>query len=514
MMTAERMTNAQTLSSLLEGLVSVAAMQQREVAEITLDSRRVAPGGLFLACAGGRRHGLAFAEQALSQGAVAIAWEPDGGEGDRIAAGLSHLPIPLLAVPGLSSQVSLIADRFYDHPSRRMTVYGITGTNGKTSISQLLAQTLAHEMPCGIIGTLGAGLPGRLSTTGYTTPDAVNLQRLLSELREQGARAVAMEVSSHALDQDRAAVVHFDCAIFTNLSRDHFDYHGSLERYGAAKRRLFNMPHLTSAVINLDDAFGSKLIADLAGNVAAMGYTLDPACRIPAGLAGWARAERIEPSVQGMRIQFTTHRGPGLFETPLLGRFNAANLLAVLLVLLHREWDLRRALRVMADLRTVPGRMELLGGGERPSVVVDYAHTPDALEKALQALRIHTTGRLILVFGCGGDRDRGKRPLMGGVAERLADLAYVTDDNPRGEASAEIIDEILAGMKAPEKACVEPDRGRAIRQAVAVASPGDLVLVAGKGHENYQLVGDLVLDFDDREQVTAALADWDEKCDE
>ncbi|MCU7904629.1 MAG: UDP-N-acetylmuramoyl-L-alanyl-D-glutamate--2,6-diaminopimelate ligase [Candidatus Thiodiazotropha sp. (ex Epidulcina cf. delphinae)] len=502
------------LTSLLEGLVSIPVTQDRKVVGVTLDSRQVVPGTLFLACVGGQNHGLAFAEQAVVLGAVAIAWESDDAEGDRIAADLSHLPIPLLAIPELSRRVSLIAGRFYGHPSRGMAVYGITGTNGKTSISQLLAQALEREVRCGVIGTLGAGLPGRLSATGYTTPDAVNLQRLLNELREQGARAVAMEVSSHALDQDRAAAVHFDSAIFTNLSRDHFDYHGSLENYAAAKQRLFNMPDLSSAVINLDDPFGSKLIAGLAGDAEAMGYTLDPACRIPAGLAGWACAERIEPSVQGMRIQVSTHHGSGVVESPLPGRFNAANLLAVLLVLLHREWDLRQALKVMAELHIVPGRMESLGGANRPGVVVDYAHTPDALEKVLQALRMHTAGRLILVFGCGGDRDRGKRPLMGEVAERLADLAYVTDDNPRTEPGAEIIDEILTGMKAPEKACVEPDRGRAIHRAVAAASPDDLVLVAGKGHESYQLVGDLVLHFDDREQVKAALADWDEKCDE
>lgn len=513
MMAAEQMIAFHTLASLLNGIVTVPATDDRDMTGIALDSRQVTPGSLFLACTGEHQHGLAFTEQAVSQGASAIAWEPDGGEVDRIAAQL-NLSVPLIAIPQLSQRVSQIAALFYGHPSRFMTVYGITGTNGKTSISQLLAQALMSEIPCGIMGTLGVGLPGQLTATGYTTPDAVTLQKLLAELLQQGMQALTMEVSSHALDQDRAAAVQFDSAIFTNLSRDHFDYHETLENYAAAKQRLFNMPDLTSAVINLDDPFGSQLIGSLADSVEVLGYSIEPTEPLPVGLTGWARAERIDPSTQGMKIHIASHWGVGVLETPLLGRFNAANLLAVLLVLLHKGWALQRALKVMAGLHTVPGRMELLGGEERPGVVVDYAHTPDALEKALQALRKHCPGRLSVVFGCGGDRDRGKRPLMGGVAEKLADQLYVTDDNPRGEPSGEIIRQILAGLSEPDKVYVEPDRGRAIHVAVAAASPGDLVLVAGKGHEDYQLVAEQVLHFDDREQVSAALNAWQGGVDE
>ncbi|MCU7933137.1 MAG: UDP-N-acetylmuramoyl-L-alanyl-D-glutamate--2,6-diaminopimelate ligase [Candidatus Thiodiazotropha sp. (ex Codakia rugifera)] len=512
-MAAERVRAFHALSSLLNGIVSVSAIDDREVTGITLDSRQVTPGTLFLACIGEHQHGLTFAEQAVSQGATAIAWELDGAEGDRIAAQL-NLSVPLIAIAQLSQKVSQIAALFYGDPSHFMTVYGITGTNGKTSISQLLTQALMSEIPCGMMGTLGVGLPGQLTATGYTTPDAVILQKLLAELLQQGVQALTMEVSSHALDQGRAAAVHFDSAIFTNLSRDHFDYHKTLENYAAAKQRLFDMPDLTSAVINLDDPFGSQLIGTLAESVEVLGYSIEPTLQLPAGLAGWVRAEQIDPSTQGMKIRISSHWGEGILETPLLGRFNAANLMAVLLVLLHRGWTLQRTLKVIAELHTVPGRMELLGGAERPGVVVDYAHTPDALEKALQALRMHCPGRLSVVFGCGGDRDRGKRPLMGRVAEKLADQLYITDDNPRGESSDEIIRQILAGLSEPDKTYVEPDRGRAIRVAVAAASPGDLVLVAGKGHEDYQLVAEQVLHFDDREQVVAALNAWQGGVDE
>jgi UDP-N-acetylmuramoyl-L-alanyl-D-glutamate--2,6-diaminopimelate ligase len=425
-----------------------------------------------------------------------------------MAASLNDLPVPLLAVPGLSWHISAIAGRFYSDPSQHMCVYGITGTNGKTSISQLLAQALNDEVPCAIIGTLGYGFPGVLHATGMTTPDAVSLQRLLAEMRRQGACELTMEVSSHALDQGRAEAIRFDGAIFTNLSRDHFDYHGSLENYAAAKRRLFQMPGLGFAVINFDDEEGRKLLGKLEPAVEAMVYTLEPEAELPQGLRGWVRARSVTPTTAGLEIELSCHRGEGVLKSRLLGRFNASNLLAVLLVLLVRGWDLQRALRVMQRLDTVPGRMQLLGGAELPPVVVDYAHTPDALEKALMAVREHCAGRLSVVFGCGGDRDRGKRPRVGALAERLADRIYVTDDNPRSEPSAAIIEEIVAGMQTPEKALVEPDRRQAIQRAIREAAAGDLVLVAGKGHEDYQLVGGESLHFDDREEVTKAFMGW------
>jgi len=480
------------------------AEQHAMIEQLASDSRRCAPGCVFFAYPGETADGRRYIADALARGASAVVWESEGFSWD------ARWQVPNTAVAGLKQQAGWIAHDFYGHPSEALWVCGVTGTNGKTSISQLLAQALEDEAPCGIMGTFGYGLPQSLQSTGYTTPDAVTLQRLLADLRAQGAESVTMEVSSHALDQGRATAVHFDAAIFTNLSRDHFDYHGSFEHYAAAKLRLFQAPGLGSAIINLDDEMGERLLSELEEGVDALVYTLDAGRQIPEGLAGWAKARQITPGPSGMEIQLLTHQGEGLLKTRLLGRFNAANLLAVLLVLLQRGWELGRALKVMQGLSTVPGRMQLFGGDSQPSVVVDYAHTPDALEKALLAARVHCAAHLMVVFGCGGDRDRGKRPLMGSLAERLADEVYVTDDNPRSEPSAEIIAEILAGLREPMSARVVPDRGQAIREAIQGASPGDLVLVAGKGHEDYQLVGDLTLHFDDREQVAEALAHWQE----
>ena len=508
MMAAEQGIQTHRLSHLLDGMASVAPAMDLDVGGLSLDSRSVSAGDLFLACAGKQRHGLVFAGQAAARGAAAIVWEPGDAEGEKLAGEMLSRKLPLIALPELSHFVSRIAGRFFGHPSRDMTLYGITGTNGKTSISLLLAQALETEGLCGVVGTLGAGLPGRLTATGMTTPDAVAVQRLLADLHRQGAGAVAMEVSSHALDQHRAAAVAFDCAIFSNLSRDHFDYHGSLENYAAAKRKLFHMPGLGSAVINLDDPFGRELATSLSGELAVLGYAIDPDATRPAGLQGWVWAKSVESTPRGLSIVLATPQGEAVLQSRLMGRFNASNLLAVLTVLLYRGWPLQQAVDVMAKLSTVPGRMELLGGGEKPSVVVDYAHTPDALEKALQALRRHCPGRLFVVFGCGGDRDRGKRPIMGEMAARLADVCYLTDDNPRSESSARIIEQILTGIPRTEQIRVEPDRGSAIHKAVSAAAPGDLVLVAGKGHEDYQIVGDQVLHFDDREVAAAALDAW------
>ncbi|MCG8058170.1 MAG: UDP-N-acetylmuramoyl-L-alanyl-D-glutamate--2,6-diaminopimelate ligase [Candidatus Thiodiazotropha endolucinida] len=510
MMTAREITETHWLSTLLTGLVDLPSQLDRQIGGLCLDSRKLVEGDLFLACAGTRQHGLVFAEQAIAQGAVAILWEPDGGEGERLAAELQLGSLPLIEVANLSRSLSEIAGRFHDHPSRAMTLYGITGTNGKTSICQLLAQALESEHPCGMVGTLGAGLPGQLETTGMTTPDAVSVQQILSRLLGQGAKSVAMEVSSHALDQYRVDGVAFDCAIFTNLSRDHFDYHGSLENYGNAKRRLFQLPGLRRAVINLDDPFGRQLAESLCQRVPVYGYSIDADTTLPDGVQGWVRATGLQATGSGLSLSVSTPAGECQLQSGLLGRFNGANLLAVLSVLLINDWPLERAVAVLAKLSTVPGRMERFGAASQPTVVVDYAHTPDALEKALQALRLHCTGRLIVVFGCGGDRDPGKRPMMGEVAANQADLCYLTDDNPRSESSDEIIEQILAGMPNAEAVRVEADRGKAIRQAVSVAKAGDLVLVAGKGHEDYQLVADQVLHFDDREVVQAALAGWQE----
>lgn len=492
------------LSRLLDGWVDAAALADREISDITLDSRQIREGSLFLACAGIAHHGLEFLQQAVDRGAAAVACEPDARWTlDDIRELARTARIPLYAISGLSQQVSAIAGRFYADPSHRLVVFGITGTNGKTSCSHFLAQVFSPEHLCGLIGTIGNGLPGALENASHTTPDAVNLQAQLWDLENRGADMVAMEVSSHALDQGRAAAVRFDVALLTNLTQDHLDYHASMEGYADAKLRLFTACEINCAVLNMDDPFAGRVLSVLPESVRKIGYSTD-AANVPE-TEYWVKATRIVPEVEGMSLTIDSSWGRGQFASRLLGRFNASNLLAVLAVLLYRGIPFAAALEKLARVETVAGRMERFGGGELPLVVVDYAHTPDALEHALTALREHVGGRLVCVFGCGGDRDRGKRPLMGAIAERLADRVIVTDDNPRSESGDRIVAEIVAGMDHTDPVQIVRDRAEAIAMSIREALPGDLILIAGKGHESYQLVGDQVLHFSDREQVEKVL---------
>lgn len=495
---------AHRLSALLAGIADVSGDQDRNIDGLSLDSRQARCGDLFFARGGTRRHGLHYLHDALRAGVAAVAWEP--------AAGWSELPppppgsaaVPTFAVDKLDTQIGVIADRFYGHPSKDLFVVGVTGTDGKTSCTQFLARCLDQpEERCGVIGTLGYGLYGELGEATHTTPDAVRLHRLLADMRERGARCVVMEVSSHALAQSRVAGVAFDVAVLTNLSRDHLDYHGDEAAYARAKRRLFEQPGLGTAVINMDDAFGRTLLAELPQATERVGYGFGPVSDNLRQVVG----SELRLDRDGFSMRVATPWGRGTLDSPLLGRFNASNALAVLAVLLLRGQPFAQATAAIRGLATVPGRMERFGGAPgQPLVVVDYAHTPDALRNVLEALRSHCQGRLWCVFGCGGDRDRGKRPLMGAVAERLADRVVVTDDNPRTEAAERIIEEILTGMQAPERVQVERDRERAIVHAVDGAAPEDLVLIAGKGHEEYQLVGERTLPFSDRALVRRLLA--------
>ncbi|ROR29679.1 UDP-N-acetylmuramoyl-L-alanyl-D-glutamate--2,6-diaminopimelate ligase [Inmirania thermothiophila] len=458
---------------------------------LALDSRRLAPGEVFLACRGSRGHGLAHLDAALAAGAAAVLWEPAPG-----VAPPAGLAVPAVAVPGLGRRAGELAARFWGDPSARLEVVGITGTNGKTSVAHFLVQAWeAAGVSAAFVGTLGVGRLEALEPTGHTTPDPVTLQARLADFAAAGVRRVAMEVSSHALDQDRVAGVRFRAAVFTNLSRDHLDYHGDMAAYGAAKARLLAWPGLALRVVNADDPFGAAWLARAGAE--ALTYGL--------GAGAWLRAEAVEATPAGLRLVLRRGRERAVLATPLAGRFNAANLLAAAAVLLGQGAALAEAVRLLAAVAPVPGRMERLGGGALPTVLVDYAHTPDALAQALEAARAHARGRLWCVFGCGGERDRGKRPLMGAAAERLADVVVLTDDNPRGEDGDAIIAEILAGMRRPQAARIERDRGRAIRLAVAEAGAGDVVLVAGKGHETTQEVGGRRLPWSDREAVRAAL---------
>lgn len=469
-----------------------------ECDHLTLDSRQVRPGSLFLAVPGLRHDGREHIAQAIEAGASAIAYESaDGYRPDSLQ---QDNGVILLPISGLAAQISAIAGRFYQEPSHDLGLVGVTGTNGKTSVTQMLAQALSTlGKPCGVIGTLGSGLPGQLVDHGMTTPDAISVQRQLASMRDQGAGWVSMEVSSHALDQGRVAALEFDLAVFTNLSRDHLDYHGDMASYGAAKARLFDRP-LQAAIINLDDAFGRELV-ELSPSRCFTYSLTNPEADL--------YCTDIEYTDSGISAALHTSRRRAELHSPLLGEFNLANLLAVIATLLVLEVRLDRAAGLAAGLTPPAGRMQRLGGGEQPLVVIDYAHTPDALEKALTALRLHARGRLTCVFGCGGDRDSGKRPLMARVAERYADQVVVTDDNPRSEPSHGIIEQILAGMQHPGSVTVTANRADAIRDSIMRAQAGDLVLLAGKGHETYQEIDGVRHPFSDIEQAAQALREWE-----
>jgi len=464
------------------------------VSGLTLDSRQVRRGDAFFALRGLHGHGIEFAANAVQRGAQVVLAEAP-------AIDTEPLSVPLLWIDDLNAQVSEIAARFFDRPAEAMRVIGITGTNGKTSCVQLLAQALTflgHR--AATIGTLGAGLHGQLREGERTTPDAISVQGLLADFRDVGASHVAMEVSSHALEQGRVAAVDFELAAFTNLTRDHLDYHGSMEAYGAAKAKLFAWPGLQAAVINIDDAFGRELAAQLPFGVKSLRFSAsnDSSAEIA--------ADAIITSAEGLAFQLRTPWGTHALSSQLLGRFNVANLLTVVACLGALGESFERIVAAVEILQPVNGRMNRLGGQRgSPLVVVDYAHTPDALEQTLTALRAHCAGRLICVFGCGGERDAGKRPLMGEIAARMADIAIVTDDNPRGEDGDAIVAQIVAGMGSARSMAVERDRAVAIGHALKLAQPGDVVLIAGKGHETYQEGAAGKRPFDDLAVAHAAL---------
>jgi UDP-N-acetylmuramoyl-L-alanyl-D-glutamate--2,6-diaminopimelate ligase len=457
-----------------------------EVRDLSADSRALSEGDVFLALAGASTHGLRFADKAASANVAAIVYETPTPKGVA-------LPANAFGIDGLRGKLGRLADRFYGSPSQRLTLAGVTGTNGKTSTVQLIAQALSLEGACvGTIGTLGAGLYGQLVAGERTTPDVVSVHRLLAKMCDQGASHVAMEVSSHALEQGRVEEVAFQVAVFTNLTRDHLDFHGSMAAYGAAKAKLFAWPTLKAAAINLDDAFGADLLPRLGDGVRRIGLSSR------GHAAATLRADEPRLSPEGIRFSLREGGESHPIRSPLLGRFNIDNLLAVAGALRALDWDLSRIARVLPLLSPVGGRMSRVGGEQGlPLVVVDYAHTPDALEQALASLREHAPRRLVCVFGCGGDRDRGKRPEMAAIAERLADAVIVTDDNPRSEDGDAIVADIVAGFRGRGAIRIERDRARAIALALQEAGADDIVLVAGKGHETYQEVAGVKHDFDD-----------------
>ena len=451
---------------------------------LAIDSRKIKPGDLFLAYPGQRADGRAHIGQAIAAGASAVLWDSRGFHWD------AAWRVPNLGVADLRSHLGEIAARFFGNPSHGMWLAGVTGTNGKTSCSHWIAQSLTRlGRKTAVIGTLGSGFPGALDDAVNTTPDALSLQSTLAGLRASGATGCAMEVSSHGIDQGRINGVEFDVALFTNLSRDHLDYHKTMEDYGAAKARLFHWPHLTHAVVNIDDRFGRAIAESIdSSRVRVLGYGFGQ---------GEIAGHRLDLSTRGLKLEITTPWGPAHLSSQLIGEFNAANLLGVLAVLISAEVSLQDAVDALAHVEPVPGRLQMVRLPNAPLVVVDYAHTPDALEKVLRTLRnlLSPGANLHCVFGCGGDRDPGKRPLMGEVATRLSNRVIITSDNPRSEDPRAIIEDIVAG--AHTNYVIEADRSSAIFKALQSAAPDDAVLIAGKGHETYQEVGTQRFPFDD-----------------
>lgn len=451
------------------------------IKNLTTDSRQVQPGDLFIAVSGLTVDGRMYIENAIANGAVAVI-------ADRKLVG--H-----------------IAARFFENPSKQLPIIGITGTNGKTSVSHFIAQILSYcAKPCGMIGTLGAGVfssNGKFESMNasetqqnahdYTTPDAIAVQRTLAAFQKRNVRAVAMEVTSHALDQHRVAGVIFDTVIFTNLTRDHLDYHQDMKTYGEVKKRLFTEFEWKHAIINVDDAFGKKLFSELK----ALGKE---------GVFGYNIPSNVVLDNHGICAHINTPWGEGELKCNLLGRFNLSNILAALAAVCMQGVPFHQVLKAIAAIKTVPGRMMRFGGNSKtPLVIVDYAHKPDALAQVLEALRAHCKGQLWCIVGCGGDRDRGKRPLMAAIGEQLSDHLYLTQDNPRTEDPKQIMNEMIQGLKNPNKVIIEYDRAKAIESAIKNAQDEDIVVVAGKGHETYQIIGTQKIPFSDECVVEAAL---------
>lgn len=492
------------LKHLLKQLTQIDPQSDCDIQAVTADSRLVKAGALFLAFPGLTVDGRQFIEQAIQQGAAAVLYE--GADDAAVTISQQAYPVPVIAIKQLAQHVGEIAARFYHQPSQQMHVIGVTGTNGKTSCCHFIAEALAQlDQRCALLGTNGSGFLPSLVPATHTTPDPVQLQALLADFVKQKADYLAMEVSSHALDQVRVGGIQFDTAVFTQLSRDHLDYHGTMENYAKAKKRLFSYPDLKHVILNIDDPLGLEIAEELSQKKQAPKIWVYSAKGQQDKRWDGVRAMQVKAEDSGFTVAISSPWGEAEFFTPLLGRFNIDNLFAVLLVLLTHQVSLTEAIPLLEKLQPIAGRMQTLGGGKQPLVVVDFAHTPDALKQTLMALKQHQPQKLICVFGCGGDRDQGKRPLMGVQAEQYADQVIITNDNPRSEDPQQISAAILQGCKAPDKVLIELDRKKAIQLALKQTKAGDIVLIAGKGHENYQLIGDNKIAFSDVEQVKACL---------
>lgn len=480
-----------TLQQLLPDLPLSSLHGQRAVQGLRLDSRRVRDGDLFVALRGSQHDGRRFIEAAILAGAVAVLSEAEHfSEAEQGG-------VVVIGVPALSGNLHQLAARFHRNPMASMSVLGVTGTNGKTSVAWFLRDAMnAVGMPCGLIGTLGAHFSDYRDDVGHTTPDTLTLHESLAAFRDRGAKFVAMEVSSHALSQGRLAGVPVSIAGFTNLSRDHLDYHGDMDSYFVAKRRLFQGNSVAGAVINTADHYGQQLADGLSANIR---------CVRVAGKDADIDCAQSRLTADGLEAQIRIGSDTVSLQAPLYGRFNIDNLMIVAGMLALQGLDARAIERALAAVTPVPGRMQPVWDGIGPAVLVDYAHTPDGLEKALQSTREHFHGKLWCVVGCGGNRDAGKRPQMAAVAEKLADHLVFTSDNPRHESPQAIINDMLSGVEQRDAVMVIADRAAAIRHALMQADRADVVLIAGKGHERWQEIGDQRIPMDDLQLARDAL---------
>jgi len=501
-----------SIAALLSEWIPLAANYDLPVTGLSQDSRKIKPQEIFFACIGYTTDGRKYVDEAINNGAVAVLCEAEDCADQTIVktkfSSVLNCDIPIFYVAALPKLMGLIAAKFCDYPANAMTIIGITGTNGKTSCCHFIARLL-HELgcSCGVVGTLGAGFVDSLLPMINTTPDAITLQQQLSLMRENGARAVAMEVSSQALTQHRLQGVKFDIAVFTNLTRDHLGEekyaHKDMQDYGNAKKILFKNNKLLQVVLNADDNFSQELVKVLAPSVALYYYGMQPNVKDE---INYITACDIKTNSNGIAAHVATPWGEGELTCGLLGKFNISNLLAAISVVGIMGFGVDSVLAKIVKLQFVTGRMQAFGGkDQKPLVVVDYAHTPDALEQALIALREHCQGSLWCVFGCGGDKDRGKRSLMGQIAERHSDNVIITNDNPRSENPENIVRDIMQDLLCPWAVEIEYDRHTAITHALDCAQEQDVVLIAGKGHENYQIIGDKRLPFNDVEVVKSII---------
>ena len=488
------------LQDLLSGLVTEELIPAIEIGNLVLDSRELQKGDVFIAVAGTQAHGLDYLQNVLSLEPALILFEPT-----KKYSNIQTNGIPCLAIKDLNRHASLIAARYFNKPSAELKITAITGTNGKTTSAYLLAQLLSSQgVDVAIIGTTGAGRLNELKSSNLTTPDAINLQKKLYELKASGVKHVVMEASSHALDQNRLSAVEVNVAAFTNLTQDHLDYHADMSSYLKAKAKLFALDSLEHAVLNSDESSLNILRKNIKPAVKVITYS----CLNNSNAD--MTAKNIELNALQTKVEIVNKGSEYIFGTKLLGQFNVANLMLALSVMQAYGFDLDNLSTAVENLVAPSGRLERFGGMHTPTIVIDYAHTPDALEKALSTLKTISTDDLSAVFGCGGDRDKSKRAAMGAIAQKYAERIYLTDDNPRTESSLNIINDIKSGMQASSKIQIIPNRAEAIKTSISEARESDIILIAGKGHEDYQIIGNEKIAFSDQLHAQAALQEWQE----